>query len=96
MSNELQIPSKPWGDAEIAFLTAHQNFLPEDVKVELGFTPVEPVNDFRANTDSPSEETVVAPTEEVAVASEEDVVVAEEGLPTEVDGVVDNEGGDNA
>lgn len=41
MSNEFQVPAKPWGDAEIAQLKAHAHLLDEETRAELGLGPVE-------------------------------------------------------
>lgn len=59
MENTIQIPAKPWGEAEVKFLVANASALPEEVRAELGITPVIPDNNFQADFDAAKE--IIAP-----------------------------------
>ena len=99
MEETFQIPARPWGEAEIAFLIRNVDKLPEEIRHEMGIVPVVPDDSFQADFDAAHvvvEEPVV---EEVVV--EEPVVeptVEEEVVVTEpvVEEVVDNKDADIA
>lgn len=92
MEDTIQIPARPWTDADVAFLTRNADFLPEDIRNELGVTPIVPDNNFQADFDAaqaPAEtpETIVV-TQEIL---DENPVLAEAGVQVGDVGVATDE-----
>lgn len=92
MENEFVVPARPWTDADVKFLVANADILPEEVKSELGLTPAVPNNDFKADFDAAKEadetaETIVV-TQEIL---DENPVLAEAGVQVGDVGVATDE-----
>lgn len=108
MENSFKIPARPWGEADVKFLTANAHLLDEETKAELGLTRPEPINDFKAELDAtPDAPAPVVETEPVVSVVDEtvsqetpvttDAPTVDGGLPTDAEGaVVDNTTTDNA
>jgi hypothetical protein len=105
MHNEFPIPARPWTEADVAFLTHNADFLPQEIRDELGLTPAIPDNSFRADYDAAKE--VVPPAVETGEVVPNGLIgtgmevsepeFAEPTLPTDTVGeVVNNDATDNA
>lgn len=96
MEETFQIPARPWTEADVAFLTRNADYLPEDIRGELGLTPAIPDNNFQADFDAARAiETPVAETEETIVVTQEildeNPVLAEAGVQVGDVGVATND-----
>ena len=87
MSNDFQLPERPWGDAEIKHLKAHAHLLNDEVRAELGLGPV-PVEESTPSTEST--ETVDTP-EETATETNEEVTEPETKNTVETEEKVEGE-----
>jgi hypothetical protein len=78
MENTFELPARPWGEAEVAYLIRNADSLSEEVRAELGIVPVVADENFQADFDAAHvvvEEAPVVETEEVTehVITEEDL-----------------------
>lgn len=96
MEESFTIPARPWGEADVKFLTANAHLLDEETKAELGLTRPEPINDFKAELDvTPDAPAPVVDGPETIVVTQEildeNPVLAEAGVQVGDVGVATDE-----
>jgi hypothetical protein len=74
MENTFELPARPWGEAEVAYLTRNAHLLSEEVRAELGIVPVVPDDNFQADFDAAHVVVEEAPVVEEVIVEEAPVV----------------------
>lgn len=87
---EFQVPAKPWTEDKLKFMKAHAELLPDDVRVELGMTPL--------NAEAATEQTqeVATPSATTQEQTPESTETVDETTQAPQEPVVDNEGAQTA
>lgn len=80
MSNEFQLPARPWGDKEIKFLMAHEALLDNETRAELG---LKASADAPESTQVPSDASVEAAQKEANEKAAAEKLAADEKLAAE-------------
>lgn len=92
MSNEFQLPARPWGDAEIKSLKANAHLLDDETRAELGLGPAPVADSTPSEEPTVVEEPTVEETETEVETPQEEVTTEE----TTEEETVENLDDDNA